>query len=73
MTEEKKLEIKNAILYQTHLLYNINTCDLNIEDESRVGLYVDEIDDLVNEIAEIIEEKEIIEVDPSLVIKTKSK
>jgi hypothetical protein len=56
MTEEQKLEIKNAILCQSHIVYQINMCGYSEEDDSQVGLYVDEIDNLVNEIAEIIEE-----------------
>jgi len=69
MIEEKRKEIKSAILLQSHILYHKNNCDNDVEDDTQVGLYTDEINDLVNEIVEIIED-ETVEVDPSLVIKS---
>ena len=68
MTEEKRKEIKSAIIKQAHILYTINSCGHEIEDDTRVGLCTDEIDDLVDEIVEIIEDE--TKVDQDLVIKT---
>ena len=57
MTREKREEIRLSILLNTHIKYDMTDCGDIIDEDSKI-LDIDDIETIIDEIVEIIEEKE---------------